>query len=131
MKTLRDADGNQLTTDEEKAEGLIKDHFVWKEEARTTKEEEEQVDNNEVEEDKLEKIITKVEVALSGTQNSSAPRPDSISYRFIKRIKNTTLGEKLLEEVARNLVKGTILREWQNSKMVMIPKPRKVYEKTK
>ena len=39
--------------------------------------------------------------------------------------------ERLLEEVARNLIKGTIPREWQNSKVVMIPKPRKDHEKTK
>ena len=37
----------------------------------------------------------------------------------------------MLEEVARNLVKETILREWQNSKVVMISKSNKDYEKTK
>ena len=131
MKSLRDADSNQLTTDEEKAWGMIRDHFVWKEKRRTTEEEEEEVDNEKVEEDKLEKIITKVEVALNGTEDISAPGPDGISYRFIKTIKNTILGEKLLDEVASNLVKGTILREWQKSKVVMIPKPGKDHKRTK
>lgn len=29
MKSLRDANDNPLNTDEEKIEGLIRDHFVW------------------------------------------------------------------------------------------------------
>ena len=56
-------------------------------------------------------MVTKVETALSGTQNSSASRLDGISYRFIKMIKGTILGEILVEDVARNLINGTILRE--------------------
>ena len=80
---------------------------------------------------KLEEMIKKVEVALSGTQNSSAPGPDGISYGFIKTIKDTTLGERVLEEVARNLIKEIISRKWQNSKVVIISKPGKDHEKTK
>ena len=36
-----------------------------------------------------------------------------------------------MEEMARNLIEGIILREWHNSKVVMIPKPGKDHEKTK
>ena len=36
-----------------------------------------------------------------------------------------------MEEVAENLIKEIFLKEWQNSKVVMIPKPRKDHEKTK
>ena len=132
MKTLWDTDNNLLNTDERKAEGLIRDHFVWNEGGRRLEEEDEEEDDGEkVEEKSLKEMIVKVEVALGGTQNSSAPGRDSISYRFIKRIKETMLGERILEEVARNLIKGTIPREWQNSEVVMIPKPRKDHEKTK
>ena len=110
--------------DEKKTEGLIGDHLVWNEEEKKVDEEEARLDDKEVEEGALEKIVTKVEIALSGTQNSSAPRLDSISYGLIKTIKNTILGEKMLEEVAKNLIKGIILKEWQNSKVIMIPKTR-------
>ena len=33
--------------------------------------------------------------------------------------------------MARNLIKGIILREWQRSKVVMVPKLEKDYERTK
>ena len=132
MKALRDTDNNPLNTDEKKAEGLIRDHFMWNKEGRTTEEEEEEGDDDEeVEESSLKEIITKVEIVLGGTQNSLAPGPDSISYRYIKSIKGIILGARLLEEVAKNLTKGIILREWQSSKVVMIPKPEKDYKKTK
>ena len=36
---------------------------------------------------------------------------DGISYRFIKRIKDTILVEKVIKKVASNLIKGTIPRE--------------------
>ena len=74
-------------------------------------------------------MVTKVKTALSGTQNSSAPSPDDISYRFIKNIKNSFLGEKIMEEVAVNLIKGTIPREWQNNRVVIIFKLAKDDEK--
>ena len=57
-------------------------------------------------------MVTKVEIALSETQNSSTPRPDGIIYRFIKSIKNTILQENVLKEVAKNHVKGIVPKEW-------------------
>ena len=117
--------------DAEKAECLIRDYFIWNEEGRKVEEEEEEGKNEEAEEEDLEELVMKVKIMLSRTQNSSALGPDSISYRFIKTIKETILEEKVIEEVARNLIKGTILREWQNSKVVMIPKLRKDHTKTK
>ena len=131
LKALQDTNNNPLNTDEEKAEGLIRDYFMWNERGRTLKEEDEEEDNGEVDENSLEEMIIKVEAALSGTQNSSAPGSDSISYRFIKAIKGTILEERLLEEVVKNLIKGIIPREWQNSKVVMIPKPEKDHKKMK
>lgn len=76
-------------------------------------------------------MVTKVKIALNGTQNSSAPELDGISYRFIKIIKDTILRKRMLEEVAKNLIKGIISRKWQNSKVVIIHKLGKDYEKTK
>ena len=86
-----------LNTEEENAEGLIRDHFVWKEDGRKVEEEKEEAEEEEVDRETVKEIVKKVENILSRRQNSSASRPDSISYRFIKTIKNTTLGEKLLE----------------------------------
>ena len=74
-------------------------------------------------------MVTKVKIALNGTQNSSAPELDGISYRFIKMIKDTILRERMLEEVAKNLIKGIISRKWQNSQVVIIPKPGKNHQK--
>ena len=111
MKALWNTNNNLHNRDEEKAEGLIRAHFVWNECGRTTEEEEEESDSGEVEESSLEAMITKVEIALSGTQNSSTPGPDGISYRFIKTIKGMNSEERLLEEVARKIIKGIIPRE--------------------
>ena len=66
---------------------MIRDHFVWNEKGRRLEEEEEEADREGVEDNSLEEMIMKVKTALSGTQNSSAPSPDCISYRFIKKVK--------------------------------------------
>ena len=76
-------------------------------------------------------MVKKVEKALNETQNRSAPGADGIGYRFIKTIKDTILREKIIEEVARNLLKRWTPKEWQNSRVVMISKPGKDHEKTK
>jgi len=70
-------------------------------------------------------------LALSGTSNSSAPGPDGIGYRLIKLVMRTKVGKEVVKEVARNLGRGRIPKEWQNSKVVMIPKPGKDHNKTK
>ena len=106
---------------EKKAEGLIRDNFVWNKEGGKGDKEVEDADNEEVEKEDLEKIVKKVETVLNGTQNSSAPSPDSISYRFIKAVKDTIQGKKVLEEMVHNLIKGIILEQWQNSKVIIIP----------
>ena len=89
IKSLLDVDNNLLNMNEEKAEDLIRDHFVWNEEERILEKVEEKVEDEEVEEGPLKEMVIKVEIALSGTQNSSAPGPDGINYRFIKTIKET------------------------------------------
>ena len=111
MKSRQNTDNNPLNTDEEKVKSLIRDHFALNKERRKVGEEEE-AGKEEVEEGVLDEIVTSVEIALSGTQSGSAPGLDCISYRFIQAIEDTILQQKVLEEVARNLVKGVIPREW-------------------
>jgi len=72
-----------------------------------------------------------VRKALSRTSNSSVPGPDGIGYRLIKMVMGTKLGDELMKEVVRNLIRGRIPKEWQDSKIVMIPKPGKDHNKTK
>ena len=94
MKSLQDINDKKLNTDKEKAEGLIRNHFVWNKDSRILEGgKEEGEDGQEVEENKLEEMRIKVEAALGGTQNSSAPGSDGISYRFIKKVKERVLGE--------------------------------------
>ena len=68
---------------------------------------------------------------LDGNQKISACRPDDINHRSIKVIKDTVCGEKVVDEVGKNLTKGTIPKESQNSMVVMISKLRKDYVITK
>ena len=112
-------------------EVLVRANFIWNEGGRKVDKEEERTGYEKVEGEGLEDMVAKVKHMLSGIQNSSAPSLDGISYSFIKGINNIILQNTILEEVARNLTKGKNCREWQNSKLVMIPKPEKDYEKTK
>ena len=75
----------------------------------------------------LENIYT----ALSGTSNSSSPGPDGINYEILQMANKTFLGEQLVVQVATNLAIGTIPREWQDSKLVFIPKPGKDHTQLK
>ena len=61
--------------------------------------------------------------ALSRTSNTSAPRPDGISYKIIKWANKSVLGKYLIDDVVDNLLEGKIPKKWQNSKVVFIPKP--------
>jgi len=76
----------------------------------------------------MEELVRK---ALAGTSNKWAPGPDGIGYKLIKRVLDLKLGSELIREVAENLINGTIFKEWQHSKVVMIPKPGKDHYKTK
>ena len=67
MKSLPYTNNNLLYIEQEKAEGLIRAHVVWNKGGRKTEEEEEERDSGKVEEGSLEEMITKVEIAFSGT----------------------------------------------------------------
>ena len=79
----------------------------------------------------VEELEEKVREALRGTSNRSAPGPDGISYRFIKTVLDTKLGEEVVREVAESLKEGRIPEAWQNSKVVFIPKPNKDHKAAK
>jgi len=121
-----------LKTDSEKLNGLIRDHFGWRNEGRKVDEEEEEKERysglTSINQEKMEKLVRK---ALAGTSNKSAPGPDGIGYKLIKQVLNLKLGSELIREVAENLTNGTIPKEWQHFKVVMIPKPEKDHIKTK
>jgi len=82
-------------------------------------------------EEEVEEMVDRVERALMGTKNSSAPGPDGISYRLIKAIKDTPLEQGLLQEVVENLLKGVIPKRWKEMRVVLIPKPGRDLTKTK
>ena len=49
--------------------------------------------------------------AIMGTKNSSAPGPDGVSYRLIKAVRDTPLGQGVMKEVAEGLLEGRTLPE--------------------
>ena len=73
--------------------------------------------------DEIQVMEERVRRALMGTKNSSAPGPDGISYRLIKAVKDTPLGEELINEVAVQLLEGNIPDKWKEMRVVLIPKP--------
>ena len=69
--------------------------------------------------------------ALGGTSNTSAAGPNEISYKMIKKVLPTSLGQDLIEEIVDDLHQGQIPPTWQQMKVVMIPKPRRDLTLTK
>ena len=69
--------------------------------------------------------------ALSGTSNTWAPGPDGISYKSLKVASKTLLRRALMDQVAQQLVAGTVPRQWQDSKVVFIGKPGKDHTQLK
>ena len=70
MKSPRDIDDKLLNIDKEKTEGLIRNHIVWNEEGRKVEKEDTSREEEDSEEGVVEGMIRKVEITLSGTQNS-------------------------------------------------------------
>ena len=119
MRNLRDLEGTPLGTDGQKVEELVRDLLGWNEES----EGEGPQESAEYGHDEIQDMEERVRRALMGTKNSSAPGPDGISYRLIKGIKDTPLGEKHVNEVAVQLLEGTIPHKWKEMRVVLIPKP--------
>ena len=77
---------------------------------------------------------TAVRRALSKTKNTLAPGPDGVTWKLLKMIKDTRLGEAVLEDVGMmaQLDLGYYGEaEWRDMVMVMIPKPGKDHSKVK
>jgi len=108
---------------------LVKDLFGWDDNRQKVDEEEEPDDGGEAAE--FEEIRRWTKKALNKTSISSSAGPDGISYRFLKAVMRTELREELIDEVIVNIQHGRILKEWQHSKVVMIPKPGKNHKTTK
>jgi len=122
--------GVEVSTDEEKVTGLVRDHFGWRSDGRGVEEAEREEEERRPT-DRQEQLEEDVRKALSGTSNSLALGPDGIGYRLIKMVMGMKLGDELMKEVARNLARGRIPKEWQNSKVMMILKLGKDHNKTK
>ena len=104
---------------------MEKAHFLWDE---NKKQEEEIIKGPGY---NVEEMLEKVYAALSGTSNTSAPGPDGVSYKILKIANKTYMGEQLMVQVATNLTMGSIPKEWQDSKVVFIPKPGKDHTQLK
>ena len=111
-----------MIEEEDRAEALETAHFLWQDREA----EEEEVDRREDAPGLgREELKNKVLEALSRTSNASVPRPDGISYKIIKGANKSVLGEYLINNMVDNLIEGKIRKEWQNSKVVFIPKPKR------
>lgn len=96
---------------------MEKDHFLW-DKTKVTRVWEPRGPGTDKQE-----LLAKVYTALSGTSNPSAHSPDGISYKTLKGTNKTPLGRALMDQVAQQLVAGTVPRQWQDSKVVFISKP--------
>ena len=123
-KVLKTLEGEEIPESQQGA-AMEKAHSLW-DKTKLTKEWEPQGPGIERQE-----LLTKVYTALSGTSNTSAPGPDGISYKTLKAANKTPLGRALMDQVAPQLAAGTVLREWQDSKVVFIPKPGKDHTQLK
>lgn len=95
---------------------------------------------SESEHREMRKVVLKEETkatvrrALSKTKNTSALGPDEVTWRLLKMIKDTRLGEAVLEDVEM-MVQLDIgyygEAEWRDMMMVIIPKPGKDHSKVK
>ena len=118
MKNLTTIDGQPIS-EEDRVAALVDAHFLWDMYKPNSDEGTNPTGYS------VEYLREKVHHALSRTSSSSAPRPDGISYKVLKLANKMVLGDKIMETVAIELARGTIPREWQESKVVFIPKPGK------
>jgi len=118
--TLRDAEGHTYETDEEKCQAFIRHNLITEPSAdRIPVERQERKRTNE-------HISARIRNALKKTRNDSAPGPDGVSWKLLKKLRNTRVGRAILEDVEQVAGGGArIPEEWRGMKMVMIPKPGK------
>ena len=124
MRTLKDLEGKVIEA-EDRAEALEKAYFLWQDREAEEGEEDRREDAPGLGREELQ---DKVLEALSRNSNTSAPGPDGISYKIIKWANKSVLGEYLIDDVVDNLMEGKIPKEWQDPKVVFIPKPNRDME---
>jgi len=80
-----------------------------------------------------EEWVQRAREALGKTKNSSAPGPDGVTWKLLKKIKDTKLGRALLEDAAQvAYMEGARMpEEWRKMRMIMLPKPGKDHTKVK
>ena len=91
IRNLKDIEDERLTTDWERAEGLVGDLFVWAENLKGGQNRTQEGDKEEYGEKEVKVMTERVQRALMRTKNSSTPRPDGIEYRLVKAVKITPL----------------------------------------
>jgi len=69
--------------------------------------------------------------ALARTKSNSAAGPDGISYRLLKLVKDTPIGQAVIKEIASWVETGLIPNHARDLPMVMIPKPGKDHKTVK
>ena len=97
MGDLTGTAGVPIKTDNQKKNGLIRDHFGWRNEGRKVDEEEEERERypglTGISQEKMKQMVRK---ALAGTSNKSVPGPDGIGYKMIKRVLDLELGREII-----------------------------------
>ena len=118
MGRLRGTDGEWLESEEDKVDGLVRDLF-----GDETAQDSMRMREREDCPYGTDEVMEWVRGALSGTKNNSAAGPDGVGYRLIKAVRDTRLGNELLEEVVAALRGGYIPDRWRDMRVVLIPKP--------
>jgi len=129
MGKLTDEDGVELKTQQEKLQAFQKHNLV----STPSQENAPVIVQTPVIYRKAgEEAFRHIQEAPGKTKNNSSPGPDRITYRLIKFINDTELGQYLLHDLARS-AEGSEppIHEPKGLMMVMIPKPSKDLSKLK
>lgn len=88
--------------DEDRVRAFVRRNFIW-EDKREEGEGPRATGRSPLREEKKMECIGKFEKPLPKAKSTSTPGPDGIGYRLLKRIKQTPLGIKLMEQIADTL----------------------------
>jgi len=94
-RAIKDNDGNIYEEDHEKFEAFRR-HNLITEPAEPRKEVGQQMRQRAT-----DTAVRRVEQALRKTKNNSAPGPDGVSWKLLKKIQNTALGRAVIQDVAQ------------------------------
>jgi len=119
--TLKDDDGT-YETQEEKRRAFIRHNLITTPTAERTAVPEQP--RRKPDADTMVQVLH----ALKKTRNDSAPGIDGVSWKLLKKLKDTRLGRAVLEDIGQVAETKRLTRmpeKWRGMKMVMIPKPGK------